>query len=77
MKLCPYFLYFLSYLNKIHTGDTHNNLLSDYEFHENWHGKSYNLFKGHKFLPVLSTLGLGEIRYKRSAHDTVEHFRVL
>ena len=74
MKLCPYFLYFLSYLNNIHTGDVHNNLLSDYEFQENWHSESYNLLKGRKFLPVLSTLGLGEIRYKRSARDTVEHF---
>ena len=40
----------------------------------NYHSESCTLFKGHKFLLVLSTLGLGEIQYKRSARDTVEHF---
>jgi len=67
----------LSYLNRIHTGDAYNDLLSDCEVYENWYSERYNLFKGHKFLPVLSTLGLGEIRYGRSAHDTVEHCWVL
>lgn len=74
MDLCPYFLYSLSYLSKIRTGDAHNNLLRDYKFHENWHNESYTLFKDiNTFLPIPSTLSLHEIRYKTAAHNTVDH----
>jgi hypothetical protein len=50
--------------------------LSGGEFRENRHSESHTLLRGmNEFLSVLSTLmsDLGEIRYKRPAHNAVEH----
>jgi hypothetical protein len=60
VSLFPVF-FVIFYLNNFTYEIPTTEMLSDYEFHENWYSEGYTLFQGHKFVPVLSTLGLCEI----------------
>ena len=74
------FYTFLSIGIEFRRGDAYINSLSGCEFCENWRSESHALLKGvREFTSVLSTSisNLGEVSYKVSEHNAVEHLWVL